>query len=92
MLTPFPSTKFQYSIIPGITSALAALTSWLCAFIVIQFYGTLRIYVGDAWCYWILAIICAHGAVFVFLFVPETKGRNKLNIYYSLITVENNII
>ncbi len=44
---------------------------------------------GSGWCYGIFAIVCGLGIAFVFLVVPETKGRSLDEIQESFSTNTN---
>jgi facilitated trehalose transporter len=57
-------------------ASLATMLNWFLSFLVTKFFSNLLTALGDAWCYWLFAIICAAGTVFVFIFVPETKGKS----------------
>jgi len=62
--------------IKGPVASMATLFNWLLAFIVTKFYEDLLEATSAFWCYWIFAIVCAVGTGFIFLFVPETKGKS----------------
>jgi len=62
--------------IKGLTASLATMFNWLLAFLVTRFFKNVLSALGAAWCYWCFAIVCAVGTVFVFIFVPETKGKS----------------
>ncbi|CAG7718425.1 unnamed protein product [Allacma fusca] len=62
--------------VKGLASAIATSFNWILAFIVTMFFKDLKNGIGAAWCYWLFAIVCAAGTVFVFIFVPETKGKS----------------
>jgi hypothetical protein len=55
---------------------MATMLNWFLAFLVTKFFANVLDALGNAWCYWMFAIICAVGTVFVFIFVPETKGKS----------------
>jgi len=59
----------------GLASSIATVFNWFLAFLVTQFFADLKEAIHGAWCFWIFAIVCAIGTVYVFLIVPETKGK-----------------
>jgi len=50
--------------------------NWFLAFLVTKFFVNLKDALGIHWCYWMFAIVCGVGTVFVLIFVPETKGKS----------------
>ena len=64
----------------GRASSIAALSSWITAFIVTKEYATLRAAVGDHGTFWLFAIGCVLGLIFVGRSVPETKGKTLEDI------------
>ncbi|CAG7784985.1 unnamed protein product [Allacma fusca] len=60
----------------GPASALATSSNWILAFAVTLCFEDIKLAIGPEWCYWMFAIICAVGTAFVFIFVPETKGKS----------------
>ena len=59
----------------GLASAISTASNWLMAFIVIITFPLLKAYLGINVLLWIYSGICITGVAFVYLFVPETKGR-----------------
>jgi len=47
---------------------------------VTKFFEQIQEALTIQWCYWIFAIVCALGSVFVFIFLPETKGKTNEQI------------
>ncbi|CAL8087068.1 unnamed protein product [Orchesella dallaii] len=57
-------------------ASLSTVINWGLSFIVTKFFKSIQDALTIQWCYWIFAIICAIGFVFVFLLLPETKGKS----------------
>ncbi|XP_050082011.1 facilitated trehalose transporter Tret1-like [Anopheles aquasalis] len=57
-------------------SSLAIFTSYALSFMLTQTFNPLRDGLGEAGTFWLFGGFCALGALFVFLFVPETKGKS----------------
>jgi SP family facilitated glucose transporter-like MFS transporter 3 len=55
--------------------ALGSLSSWTCNFIVGMFFTILRTYMKAA-VFLIFAIVCFALAVFVRMYLPETRGKD----------------
>jgi len=54
--------------------ALATAVNWGSAFLVSQFFLSLVNVLGSAWTFWLLALFCALGWIWIYLRVPETRG------------------
>jgi len=54
--------------------ALATAVNWGSAFLVSQFFLSLVNILGSAWTFWLLALFCALGWIWIYLRVPETRG------------------
>jgi sugar porter (SP) family MFS transporter len=54
--------------------ALATAVNWGSAFLVSQFFLSLVHVLGSSWTFWLLAVFCALGWVWIYLRVPETRG------------------
>ncbi|XP_036334522.1 facilitated trehalose transporter Tret1-like [Rhagoletis pomonella] len=70
--------------IKGIAGSLSATTNWACAFIVTQVFPVLNDAIGGGACFAIFAIISAVGGVYIFFFIPETKGKTFAEIQAEL--------
>ncbi|XP_012271535.1 facilitated trehalose transporter Tret1 [Orussus abietinus] len=70
--------------IKGIAGSSACLFNWLIAFIVTKFYSDLENALGAHVTFWIFSGVCALGTAFVFLQVPETKGKTLDEIQIEL--------
>lgn len=66
--------------IKSLGASIATAFNWFLAFLVTKFFADVKSALTIQWCYWIFAIICAVGTVFVFLLVPETKGKSMEEI------------
>ena len=60
----------------GVLSSVAAAFNWLCAFVVSKFSSDGEEEIKSSGLYFLIGVICAVGAVFVILAVPETKGKS----------------
>jgi sugar porter (SP) family MFS transporter len=54
--------------------ALATAVNWGSAFLVSQFFLSLVDILGSTWTFWLLALFCALGWIWIYLRVPETRG------------------
>jgi sugar porter (SP) family MFS transporter len=54
--------------------ALATAVNWGSAFLVSQFFLSLVDSLGSVWTFWLLAVFCALGWIWIFFSVPETRG------------------
>ncbi|CAG2059555.1 unnamed protein product [Timema podura] len=68
----------------GLGMTLSICTLWLWAFLVSKFFTALCYTLGDHGCFWLFAVICLMGAVFIHFFVPETKNRSLQSILREL--------
>ncbi len=63
-------------VVRGRAVAFATAVNWGAAFLVSEFFLSLVKAIGIASTFWLFAIFCAFGLVWVYLRVPETKGRS----------------
>jgi sugar porter (SP) family MFS transporter len=68
--------------IRGTAISLAVVCLWSAYFILVSTFPVIEKKFGDATAFWAYAIICAAGFMFIWLKLPETKGK-------SLETIEN---
>ncbi|NP_001165395.1 sugar transporter 4 [Bombyx mori] len=61
-------------------TAITAGVHWFLAFTVTKLYQNLEDLVKPGWAFWHFAVSCVVGTVFVYFFVPETKGRSLEDI------------
>lgn len=70
--------------VKGIAGSSACLFNWLMAFVVTKFYSDVESAFGTHTTFWIFSVICGIAIAFVFLFVPETKGKTLEQIQIEL--------
>ena len=68
----------------GKAGACSIFISWLSAFIVTKEFITLKDTIGPAETFWMFSICCFLGTVFVWLILPETKGKSleEIELYF----------
>jgi hypothetical protein len=66
----------------GVSIAVSAL--WIACFALIYTFPLLNTSLGAARTFWLYAAICGAGFVFIFLKVPETKGKSLEQIEREL--------
>lgn len=66
--------------IKGFAAALAGTTNWLLAFLITKTFTSLRVSLGSGGTFWLFSGLTILGAVFVFMFLPETKGKSLAEI------------
>lgn len=81
MMIPEMSSARVRSMVASIATAF----NWACVYVVTGYVKKLMNAVGDDWTYWIFAIICAASCLFVFICLPETKGKTADQIQFELI-------
>jgi MFS family permease len=70
----------------GAALALAVLALWMACFVLTFTFPILIERLGFAGTFWLYAAICALGFAFVFLRLPETKGKTLEEIEAQLVT------
>uniref|UniRef100_A0A1A9ZKQ0 Major facilitator superfamily (MFS) profile domain-containing protein n=1 Tax=Glossina pallidipes TaxID=7398 RepID=A0A1A9ZKQ0_GLOPL len=75
--------------IKGVAGSIAGTSNWVLAFIVTKTFVNMKEALGSGQTFWLFAGITLLGAVFVFLFVPETKGKS-LNEIQKLLEGNSN--
>jgi len=70
----FPST------VRGRAVAVATAANWGAAWVVTQFFLTLTDTLGEAGTFWLFAGMCVVAFLFVWFFLPETKGKSLTEI------------
>lgn len=70
--------------IKSIISSAAATFNWFLAFLITKFYADAVNSVGQDVTFYVFSAICLIGTVFVFLVVPETKGKTLLEVQAML--------
>jgi sugar porter (SP) family MFS transporter len=61
--------------VKGLASSILTAIKWMLGFTVTRFFLDLMDLVGKACGYWIFMGICLFGAIYIYIFVPETKGK-----------------
>jgi len=61
--------------VKGLASSILTAFKWFLGFTVTRFFLDLMDLVGKACGYWIFMGICLLGAIYIYFFVPETKGK-----------------
>ncbi|ODN03647.1 Facilitated trehalose transporter Tret1 [Orchesella cincta] len=64
----------------GVASALATTFNWTFAFLVTKYFLLLTQNWGFHFLFWCFAALSVIGAIFIFIFVPETKGKSMDDI------------
>ena len=67
----------------GRAVAVATAVNWGAAFLVSEFFLTIVNAIGQAYTFWLFAAFCALGLIWVYLRVPETRGRSLEEIEAS---------
>lgn len=62
------------------TGAVQTAFNWLCGFGTTSSFNALTGAIGDSWVFWMYAIFNVVGVIFVFFFLPETKGQSFAEI------------
>ncbi|XP_058794905.1 facilitated trehalose transporter Tret1-like isoform X1 [Phymastichus coffea] len=63
---------------------------WIISFVSIQSYSVAQRLLGDAGCFFMLAIFCASCFVFTYCILPETMGRDRQDIINELAGIDSN--
>ena len=61
--------------IRGVASGIATQVNWLGVFIIIKFYVNMENAMHPYGVYWFYAAVCLISVIYVFIFLPETKGK-----------------
>lgn len=70
--------------IKGPAGSIAGTSNWVLAFIVTKTFVNLKAAIGNGETFWLFSGITIVGAIFVFFFVPETKGKSLNEIQMIL--------
>ncbi|GLH04114.1 Facilitated trehalose transporter Tret1 [Gryllus bimaculatus] len=70
--------------IKGAASSISCMVNWIIAFLVTKFFSNVEEALDLGPTFWIFAGISALGTIFVFFFVPETKGKSLAQIQREL--------
>lgn len=81
----FVVTSEMYpSHIRGTAMALSTGISWVCAFLVVQFYPWMESTLGANVTFGIFCALCLLAGLFIHFFIPETKGKKLEDIQKEL--------
>lgn len=64
----------------GTASSVASITNWVGAFLVTKSFSSLQSAFGLDGTFWIFAVLCVVGVLYVWKYVPETKGKSLEDI------------
>lgn len=70
--------------VKGIAVSSACLLNWILVFIVTKFFNDLSTAMGIGPTFWLFSVVCLIGTFFVYLLVPETKGKSLEEIQRDL--------
>lgn len=70
--------------IKGFSASLAGTFNWLLAFVVTKTFSNLVAAIKIGPTFWLFSGLTIVGVVFVFIFVPETKGKSLPEIQFML--------
>lgn len=76
--------------VKGIAGSISAAFNWCLAFTVTKLFQNMLNVFGNSVTFIIFAVICALGTAFVFLMVPETKGKDIVEVQAILTGKEIN--
>lgn len=62
--------------IKGVAASAAGTFNWSLAFLITSTFDLMNKTFGNGQTFWIFSAFCILGVVFVFFFVPETKGKS----------------
>ena len=68
----------------GTAMALSTLFLWIACFVLTYTFPILNDWLQAAGTFWLYGIICLLGAVFIYRFLPETKGKTLEEIENEL--------
>lgn len=70
--------------IKGIAGSAAGAFNWSLAFLITSTFAMMNETFGNGQTFWVFAGFCIVGTLFVYFFVPETKGRSLVEIQRML--------
>lgn len=81
--------------IKGIAGSIAGAFNWALAFLITSTFEKMKDSLGEGQTFWLFTGFCVVGLLFVFFFVPETKGKSLAEIQQILaggkiLSTENN--
>lgn len=66
--------------IKGVAASAAGTFNWSLAFLITSTFTAMNETFGSGQTFWIFSAFCILGTLFVFFFVPETKGKSLADI------------
>lgn len=72
-----------------IASPVSGALNWSLAFLITSTFGTISSGIGIGPTFWVFAGLSVIGTIFVFLVVPETKGKSMIEIQRTLAGEKN---
>lgn len=66
--------------IKSLASTLTASFCWILGFILTYFFNDLKEGIGNDFTFWMFGIFCVLAVPFVFILLPETKGKSLQEI------------
>lgn len=72
----------------GLAMSVATLTLWIAVYLVTQFFPIMIEEIGSYWTFWIFGMMATLAFIFVWLNVPETKGKTLEEIEASWLNVK----
>lgn len=74
----------------GIVNGLATMINWALVFLVTKEFQHLTVAIHNYGAFWFFGGFCLAGCIFVFIFLPETKGRSLEEIHeaFSVIIID----
>ena len=70
--------------VKGVAASSACVLNWLLAFIVTKFFDDLKQVMNMGPTFWLFSVVSAIGTLFVYILVPETKGKSLIEIQREL--------
>lgn len=70
--------------VKGVAASAAGTFNWSLAFLVTSTFDAMNKTFGNGETFWLFSAFCIVGTLFVFFFVPETKGRSLVEIQRML--------
>ncbi len=68
----------------GIAMSIATMALWAGCFLLTYSFPSLNRFLGPAGTFWIFALVCLGGLIFILKFLPETKGKTLEQIESEL--------
>lgn len=62
--------------VKGVAGSVAGAFNWALAFVITYTFEKLNAALGQGQTFWMFSAFCVVGLLFVFFFVPETKGKS----------------